>query len=248
VWVEKLSDGRYQVRWRGGDWRDRDGSFRTPDRGVAWAAVTPASASPCTRHLSGRASSRPAARRKMSGVASPQAGNITPGDHRVEQGGARIGRARFDHIRWDRPPDGQTDSPHPHARRRRRRAGTVRRWLIAAPVVPESINDLSRSITVQFLLVARDGEDDDALARRLNARDAHIALGDQMVAEGRMLYGGAILDDADKMIGSVLVLDFPSRDAFDEWLKIEPYMLGNVWRRVDVQPFRVGPSFVGLHR
>jgi hypothetical protein len=39
VWVEKLSDGQYQVRWRGGDWRDRDGSFRAPDRGDAWAAV-----------------------------------------------------------------------------------------------------------------------------------------------------------------------------------------------------------------
>lgn len=101
---------------------------------------------------------------------------------------------------------------------------------------------------MQFLLVAHDGEDDGALARRLSARDAHIALGDKMVAEGRMLYGGAILGDADQMIGSVLVLDFPSRDELDEWLKIEPYMLGNVWQRLDVQPFRVGPSFVGLHR
>ena len=101
---------------------------------------------------------------------------------------------------------------------------------------------------MQFLLIGHDGDDADALDRRLAARQAHIALGDQMVAEGRMLYGGAILDDADKMIGSVLVLDFPSREELDAWLKIEPYMLGDVWRRVEVQPFRVGPSFVGLHR
>ena len=28
-----------QVRWRGGEWHDRDGSRRTRDRGEAWAAV-----------------------------------------------------------------------------------------------------------------------------------------------------------------------------------------------------------------
>jgi uncharacterized protein YciI len=101
---------------------------------------------------------------------------------------------------------------------------------------------------MQFLLIGHDGDDADALDRRLAAREAHIALGNQMADEGRMLYGGAILDDADKMIGSVLVLDFPSREDLDAWLEIEPYMLGDVWRRVEVQPFRVGPSFVGLRR
>jgi len=101
---------------------------------------------------------------------------------------------------------------------------------------------------MQFLLIAHDGDDDDALNRRLQAREQHIALGDEMVANGSMLYGGALLDEQDKMIGSVLVLDFPTRQELDAWLKIEPYVLGDVWRRIDVQPFRVGPSFTGLHR
>ncbi|GLY98784.1 YciI family protein [Actinoplanes sp. NBRC 103695] len=101
---------------------------------------------------------------------------------------------------------------------------------------------------MQFLLIAHDGDDDDALNRRLQAREKHIALGDEMVANGSMLYGGALLDDQEKMIGSVLVLDFPTRQELDAWLKIEPYVLGDVWRRIDVQPFRVGPSFTGLHR
>lgn len=101
---------------------------------------------------------------------------------------------------------------------------------------------------MQFLLIARDGDDEGALARRLAAREQHIALGDQLVASGNMLYGGAILDEAGQMAGSVLVLDFPSRDDVDAWLKIEPYVLGDVWREIDIQPFRVGPSFVGLHR
>jgi hypothetical protein len=25
IWLERLDDGRYQVRWRGEDWTDRDG-------------------------------------------------------------------------------------------------------------------------------------------------------------------------------------------------------------------------------
>jgi uncharacterized protein YciI len=101
---------------------------------------------------------------------------------------------------------------------------------------------------MQFLLIAHDGDDDGALNRRLQAREQHIALGDEMVANGSMLYGGALLDEQEKMIGSVLVLDFPTRQELDAWLKIEPYVLGDVWRRIDVQPFRVGPSFTGLHR
>lgn len=39
VWVELLDTGRYQVRWRGGDWRDRDGTWRTHDKHAAWNTV-----------------------------------------------------------------------------------------------------------------------------------------------------------------------------------------------------------------
>lgn len=39
VWVERLDDGRYQVRWRGGEWRDRDGCLWRVERVDAWAAV-----------------------------------------------------------------------------------------------------------------------------------------------------------------------------------------------------------------
>jgi hypothetical protein len=36
VWVDHMDDGRYQVRWHGGEWRDRDGSYRTTDKKVVW--------------------------------------------------------------------------------------------------------------------------------------------------------------------------------------------------------------------
>ncbi len=99
---------------------------------------------------------------------------------------------------------------------------------------------------MQFLVLGYDGDDDQSLARRMAVREAHIALGDKLRDEGKLLYGAAILDDNDKMIGSVLLCDFESRNELDQWLEQEPYVTGDVWRKIDVQKCRVGPSFVGL--
>ncbi|MCF2527334.1 YciI family protein [Yinghuangia soli] len=99
---------------------------------------------------------------------------------------------------------------------------------------------------MQFLLIAFDGVDEGAAGRRLAAREAHIELGDEMVAAGRMLFGTAILDDEGRMIGSMLVLDFPSRAELDAWFAVEPYVTGKVWERVDIRPCAVGPSFRGM--
>lgn len=99
---------------------------------------------------------------------------------------------------------------------------------------------------MQFVITGLDGLDENALSRRLAVREAHIALGDKMRDEGKMLYGVALLDDNEKMVGSVLVCEFESRDELDRWLKVEPYVVGNVWQKIDVQRCRVGPSFAGL--
>ncbi|MFJ8741544.1 YciI family protein [Embleya sp. NPDC127516] len=98
---------------------------------------------------------------------------------------------------------------------------------------------------MQFLLIAHDGTDEHAATRRLAARPRHIELGDTMVAAGRMLFGTAILDADGRTIGSMLVLDFPTRAELDAWLAVEPYMTGDVWRDVDIRPCAVGPSFGG---
>ncbi len=96
---------------------------------------------------------------------------------------------------------------------------------------------------MQFLVLGYDGKDEGAVERRLAVREAHIANGDKMVAEGTALYGVAILNDEGKMAGSMYVCDFPSRDELDEWLKVEPYVTGKVWEKIEVFPCRVGPSF-----
>jgi uncharacterized protein YciI len=101
---------------------------------------------------------------------------------------------------------------------------------------------------VQFMLIAYDGTDEGALDRRLSVREQHLALGDKLAAEGHMLFATAILDENDKMIGSMLVLEYPSRAELDAWLAIEPYAVSDVWQQITISPVRVGPSFVGLHK
>jgi uncharacterized protein YciI len=99
---------------------------------------------------------------------------------------------------------------------------------------------------MQFLVIGRDGTDEKALERRLAVREAHIALGDKMRDVGKMLYGAAILDEQNKMIGSVLICEFDSRAELDRWLEQEPYVTGNVWHQIEIQNCKVGPSFAGL--
>ena len=96
---------------------------------------------------------------------------------------------------------------------------------------------------MQFAVIGYDATDGEAQARRQAARPSHIKLGDQMRDRGELLFAVALLNASDQMIGSICIVEFPSRSKLDEWLKVEPYVTGNVWEKIDVQPCRVGPSF-----
>jgi hypothetical protein len=76
---------------------------------------------------------------------------------------------------------------------------------------------------VEFLLIARNGTDEGAVARRLAVRERHVALFDDFSRRGYFKYGCARLNDDQKMIGSVIVCEFPSRqEVEDQWLSQEP--------------------------
>ena len=96
---------------------------------------------------------------------------------------------------------------------------------------------------MQFIVIAYDGTDDKAMERRLAARQDHLAGIQRMKDERKALYGAAILDDRERMTGSVLVVDFPSRGELDAWLEAEPYVTGGVWQKIEVLPCRVPPLF-----
>jgi uncharacterized protein len=96
---------------------------------------------------------------------------------------------------------------------------------------------------MQFLILAYDATDADALNRRMSVREAHMALVEKNKARGNARYGAAILDDAGKMVGSMMVVDYESRDALDAWLREEPYINGKVWSDVTVLPCKIAPPF-----
>ena len=91
---------------------------------------------------------------------------------------------------------------------------------------------------MQFLLLAYDGTDPEALQRRLKVRENHLEKIECLKKEGEFLFGGAILDENGKMIGSMIVYDFPDRQTLDERLKEEPYITAGVWKKIEIQPFR----------
>ena len=92
---------------------------------------------------------------------------------------------------------------------------------------------------MQFLLLAYDGTDPEALQRRLNVREEHLKRISLLKKSGEFLLGGAILDNNGKMIGSMIVYDFPDRQSLEERLKDEPYLTEKVWEKTEIQPFRI---------
>jgi uncharacterized protein len=89
-----------------------------------------------------------------------------------------------------------------------------------------------------FLVTAYDADGADTPAKRLAARDAHLDGIQKLMDGGHFLFGGGLLDDDEEIVGSVLIMAFADREAFDEWLDNDPYTTNGVWGRVDVRPCR----------
>jgi len=92
---------------------------------------------------------------------------------------------------------------------------------------------------MEFVLIGYDGKDSEALSRRTKARDAHIEGSKKLKKEGHLVSAGAMLDDDEKMIGSIVVYDYPSREELDNMLKTEPYITGNVWEKIIIKPYKI---------
>ena len=88
---------------------------------------------------------------------------------------------------------------------------------------------------MQFIIKAYDGE--GMLAKRMEVRPRHLegmkALGKQVIC------AGGLLDDAGRMKGSALVMEFPDRAALDAYLAAEPYVTEGVWQRIEVEVMNV---------
>jgi uncharacterized protein YciI len=95
---------------------------------------------------------------------------------------------------------------------------------------------------MQFIVTGYDGKDEGALDRRMAAREAHLAVAKEMYENQRWLFATAILNDEEKMAGSLIVCDFDSRDDLEsQWLDKEPYVLGKVWEKIEITRAQVAP-------
>ena len=88
---------------------------------------------------------------------------------------------------------------------------------------------------MQFLVKAYDGP--DMLGKRMEVRPSHLegmkALGKQIIC------AGGLLDEEGKMKGSALVMEFPDRAALDAYLAGEPYVVGGIWQKIEVEVMNV---------
>lgn len=90
-----------------------------------------------------------------------------------------------------------------------------------------------------FVLLCTDAE--GTVEQRLATRPAHIARLEQLNAEGRVLTAGAMPKDRENpqagFYGSVMIVDFDSREQLDAWLAEEPFVKAGVYQHVEVRPF-----------
>ena len=88
---------------------------------------------------------------------------------------------------------------------------------------------------MQFLIKAYDGP--NMLEKRMEVRPKHLE-GMSRLSE-HIICAGGLLDDEEKMKGSALIMDFDSRSELDAYLAAEPYVLENVWQKIEVEPMNV---------
>ena len=88
---------------------------------------------------------------------------------------------------------------------------------------------------MQYVITAYDGE--DKLGERMRVRPQHLE--NMARIEGKVVCAGGLLDEDGNMKGSVLILDFDSREKLDAYLTSEPYITEGVWEKVTVERMNV---------
>ena len=84
----------------------------------------------------------------------------------------------------------------------------------------------------------------DSLEKRLSVRPAHLERLNQLKDEGRLLIAGPhpAIDSEDPgpagFTGSLVVAEFESLQAAEQWAAEDPYIEADVYESVTVKPFK----------
>lgn len=95
------------------------------------------------------------------------------------------------------------------------------------PTSGEAPTGMTHTVTI-----AEDGDDADAPARRMAAREPHFARVRASAEDGTLALGGAILDGGGQMRGSVAVTRHATLAEAEAFWAEDPYVTGGVWKRV----------------
>lgn len=93
-----------------------------------------------------------------------------------------------------------------------------------------------------YAIIGQDAP--DSLSKRMAARPDHLARLQAFQDEGRLLLAGpfpsvdALDPGAAGFTGSLIVAEFESLQAAQEWARDDPYAIAGVFRQISVQPFR----------
>ncbi|KAG0041427.1 hypothetical protein BGZ83_001826 [Gryganskiella cystojenkinii] len=123
---------------------------------------------------------------------------------------------------------------------------------IRAPVLARGLQQSTRALSVsaalnekkQFIVIAHDYTDADALKRRLSVRETHLVGARALKKDGTLQLGGALLTDhteSGKMIGSIMIFNAENIQEVKDLVEKDQYVKGKVWGKYDIYPFRQAP-------
>jgi len=93
-----------------------------------------------------------------------------------------------------------------------------------------------------YAIISQDIE--ESLEKRMSVRADHIARLQALQEEGRMLIAGPhpAIDSEDPgpagFTGSLIVAEFDSLEAAQEWADADPYIAAGAYEKVIVKPFK----------
>lgn len=89
-----------------------------------------------------------------------------------------------------------------------------------------------------FMLLATDA--DDAHEARAAARPDHLQRLRDLAAQNRLLTAGPtpMPDNPEQVSGSLIVAEFDSLDAAQEWAEADPYVDAGVYAELLIRPYK----------
>jgi uncharacterized protein YciI len=91
----------------------------------------------------------------------------------------------------------------------------------------------------QFVVIAKDFKDAECINRRLAVRPDHLARAAQSFEAGKIAMGGALVSDQGTMNGSIMIVDLPSKEAVEEFIRDDAYVKGRVWEHWEISEFKM---------